>query len=321
MAETHGRVMAGGGENVKLTSVTAPRKLKFMSNAVVNINGKITGPEEAMVSVFDRGFLFGDGVYETGRAYQRCPLFLEEHLKRFRHSASRLSIPVPWSDEELKDRIFETARAFQKDDLYFRMIITRGLIDHVGLAVEAIGRPTLVVLAQDLPDLKKIHQEGVHLITSEVVRNAADAQDPNIKTSNYLNSLLALQSAVKQGGDDAVMCDRQGNVAEGTTFSVFGIDTSGCLITPSLDVGILDSITRRHVLKIARSFMPVDEGKYSLVDFQKCPEVFIASSVREVVAIREWDGHRYPVPGPKTKVLREKFKAEILEYTKSQPKF
>lgn len=290
--------------------------------AIVNVNGKISPPEQAVVSVFDRGFLFGDGVYETGRAYDRCPLFLEEHLQRLRRSAGRLYIELPWSDEELKGRLFETLRAFGKDNCYFRMIVTRGLVEKVGLDQDPTGEPTLVIFAQDLPDLKGLYQNGVNLMTSSIVRNAVDAQDPNIKTSNYLNSLLALKDAKRRGGQDAVMCDRQGNVTEGTTFSIFCVTQDGVLKTSSLEVGILDSITRRHVLSIAKAIgVKVEEGFFPLADFTGAPEAFIASSVREVIPVAKWDDTAFPVPGPVTARLHEAFGAEVKKFVAAHPGF
>lgn len=290
--------------------------------AIVNVNGRISPPEQAVVSVFDRGFLFGDGVYETGRAYHRCPLFLEEHLERLRRSAGRLYIELPWTDDFLKKRLFETLQAFGQDDCYFRVIVTRGLIEKVGLDQEPTGEPTLVVLAQSLPDVEGLYRTGVSLMTSSVVRNSSDAQDPNIKTSNYLNSLLALKDAKRRGGQDAVMCDRNGNVTEGTTFSIFCVTEDGVLRTSSLEVGILDSITRRHVLAIGQQLgIPVEEGFFPLKDFLGAPEAFIASSVREVIPVAKWDETEFPVPGPVTARLHDGFKAEVNRYLESHSKF
>jgi len=289
--------------------------------SMVYVNGTISPPESAKVSVFDRGFLFGDGVYETGKAYDRCPLFLEEHWTRLRRSAEKLFINVPWSDEELTRTLFETARAFGKGTLYFRTIITRGVIGYVGLELTSESKPSLVHVIQELHSLDQKRREGVRLATSKILRNSALAQDPNIKTSNYLNSLLALQDAREKGAEDAIMCDSQGRVTEGTTFSVFGVTTNGVLITPSLEVGILDSITRRHLLDIARESMKVEEGFFDLPTMQECTEVFIVSSVREMVPVRQWDERRYGTNGPVTIALHDKFRQVIKQYIQAHPKF
>jgi branched-chain amino acid aminotransferase len=289
--------------------------------AWVSVNGVISKAEEARVSPLDRGFLFGDAVYETGRSYDGVCLFLEEHFSRLRRSASKLAIPVPWSDEDLQEGLYKLARAAGERNLYFRFIVTRGPMDHVSLESFAVGKPTLVIVVQSLPDLEKLRREGIKVLTSKVIRNSPQAQDPNIKTSNYLNSLLALQDVRARGGEDAVLCDALGRVTEGTTFSIFGISANGRLITPSLQIGILDSITRRHILKAAADLMPVEEGFYPLKDFQECTEVFLVSSVREVVAISEWDGKKYPVPGPVTKQIYDRLKKDISSYLASHPRY
>ncbi|NBX92559.1 MAG: branched-chain amino acid aminotransferase [Proteobacteria bacterium] len=290
-------------------------------NALTNINGKILAPEHAKVSVFDRGFLFGDGVYETGRSYDRVFLFLKEHLTRLRSSASRLGIPVIWSDEEIVSRLSQTAGQFGKDNVYFRIIITRGEIKKVGLDVMA-GDPTLVILVQELsPGLPKLRTEGYSLLTSKVLRNSSLAQDPNIKSSNYLNSLLALKEATDRGAMDAVLLNANGQVTEGTTFSVFSVSLAGVLRTPDLKVGILDSITRRHVLKIAKEFMPVEEGIFDLREFLESKEVFLVSSVREICPVNQWDDRKFLAPGPITLRLQQAYREEIAKSISGQKSY
>ena len=291
-------------------------------NALVNINGQISSGEEAKISVFDRGFLFGDGVYETGKALDRCCLFLEEHLDRLKRSAGKLKIPVPLDDKALTEEIYRTARAFGRDNAYFRVILSRGVGSVLGLESFDNLKPTLVIIFQPLSEkLDDLRTRGIKLLTSTVVRNSAAAQDPNIKTSNYLNSLLALQDVRARGGEDAILCDNQGNVTEGTTFSIFGVTNEKKLITSSLEVGILDSITRRHVLELGRKFLEVEEGFIPLEKFQNCSEVFIASSVREVVPVREWDQKKYSVPSPITEKLKVEIKNEIKHYIEKHPKY
>lgn len=286
------------------------------------VNGKIGTPEEARVSVFDRGFLFGDGVYETGRSFGRSFLFLEEHLKRIRTSAKKLYIPVPWSDAEITQSLVDVAQKFGREDIYFRTVITRGAMGAIGIEVWDDAKPTLVHLLQTLNPEKiaKVQKEGMKVLTSTVVRNSAKAQDPNIKTSNYLNSLLALQDVKSRGADDAILCDASGVVTEGTTFSIFAVTAEGKLITPSLEVGILDSITRRHVMNVAGE-IPVEEGAYQLEAFQKSAEIFIASSIREIAPIREWDGKKYPPLGPVTAKLQARLKEDIQKYVKANPHY
>ncbi len=250
------------------------------------------------------------------------PPVLEEHLARLRRSAEKLLIKINWSDTEINLRLHATLKAFQKDNAYFRVIVTRGSSAKVGLDVPAESGSSLVIIVQDLPgNLAEKAKSGVRLITSKIVRNSAAAQDPNIKTSNYLNSLLALQDVRARGGEDAVLCDSFGNVTEGTTFSIFGVKTEGQLVTPSLEVGILDSITRRHVIALGGLKKKVEEGVFSREQFQNCPEIFIVSSVREIIPVAEWDGKKYPCPGPVTDALQQELKAEIRAYVAGHPRF
>jgi len=290
--------------------------------ALVSINGEILTQDKAMISVFDRGFLFGDGVYETGKSLDRCPLFLEEHLARLQRSASKLLIPVPWTQEVLKAYLFDLLKAFGKDNAYFRMYVTRGSIDTVGLDKFETARPNLVLFAQNLPEsMDAKRRVGLSLLTSKIIRNSIKAQDPDIKTSNYLNSLLALQDVKSRGADDGVLCDLDGNVTEGTTFSIFGITKQGTLITPSLEVGILNSITRKHIVQLAKKVMQVEEGIYPLAEFQNCIEVFIASSVREIFPVREWDGVKFNPDFKMSLSLLEKFQVEIEEYVRKSDRY
>lgn len=282
-------------------------------HALANIDGKILDPSEAKVSVFDRGFLFGDGVYETGRSYDRVFLFLKEHLNRLRKSAERLGIPVPWEDSYLEEQLRATAKAFGRDNVYFRMIVTRGEVTQVGLDVST-EKPTLVILLQDLSTgLSRLQSQGYHLLTSSIRRNSSQSQDPNIKSSNYLNSILALKDVKERGGMDAILLNADGKVTEGTTFSVFSVGTDGRLRTPALSVGILDGITRRHILKASEGIVPSEEGIYSLEEFQDAKEVFIASSVREICPVYQWDEKKYPAPGPITSKLHEAYRKVVEE--------
>jgi len=286
------------------------------------IDGKVVPASEAKVSVMDRGFLFGDGVYEAGRSYDRCFLYLEEHWQRLRFSASKLSLAVPWSDQKLTEGLFELARAYGKQDMCFRTIITRGIVESVGIHLMEGSSQTLVHIVQDVPAHFEVQRkEGVKVLTSKIVRNLVSAQDPNIKTSNYLNSLLASQDVQRRGAVDGILCDYNGKVTEGINFSIFGVTKDNVILTPSLDVGILDSITRRHVLELARREFKAEEGIYSLENFQSCREIFIVSSTREIVPVSQWDKKTYPIPGEITESLQKRLKQEIAQYLSTHPKF
>jgi len=276
-----------------------------------------------MIGVLDRGFLFGDAVYETGRSYDRKFLFWEDHFQRLMRSAATMGIECPYSEAWILGRLSELSGAFKQDNLYFRIILTRGVIDHVGLDVfSSETKPTVAMVVQSLGSKNdEKRKTGVSLMTSSVVRNSASAQDPNIKTSNYLNCLFALREVRARGGEDAVLCDAKGIVTEGTTFAVFGVRKDGVLITPSLETGILDSITRRHIIAIAEKIMPVEVGFFSVKEFLACDEVFMASSVRELMPVRLWDQRSYVVPGSVTSKLHELFGQQISRYLQNAVAF
>lgn len=309
------------GERDRLTLDSNAPTLPKMG-VLIYKDGRVLPPEQAMVSVMDRGFLFGDGVYEAGRSYRGCFLYLEEHWERFRRSASRLQIEVPYSDAELTEGLFAAAKAGGVPEVCFRTIITRGRIDTVSLGLTTAGSPTLVHVAYPLdPKLAEQRKKGFHVLTSKIRRNPADSQDPNIKTSNYLNSLLAYQDCAKRGGEDAILCDQDNNVTEGTNFSVFGVTKSGTVITPALSVGILDSITRRHVITLAKEKYKVEEGHFKLETFLDCAQTFAASSIREVFPIRQWDDRKFPVDGEITWDLQNRLVKEIQSYVETHPRF
>lgn len=292
--------------------------MRVMKKVLAYLDGVVVDAREAKVSVLDRGFLFGDGVYEAGRSYDGCFLYLEEHWERIRSSCQKMQIDLLWSDEEFTEGLFKVAKVYGDKNIYFRTIITRGANEIISLDLTKGPKPTLVHLIQPLPAHP---HEGISILTSKIMRNPKPAQDPNIKTTGYLNSLYAYQDIKARGAVEGIMCDANGKVTEGTNFSVFGVTADQKVITPSMDVGILDSITRRHVLAIAKKHFETEQGYYPIEVFHKCSEAFIVSSTREILPIATWDETKYPTPGPVTQKLHELFKTEIVDYVKSHPKF
>lgn len=289
---------------------------------LVNVHGKISRPEDARISPLDRGFLFGDGVYETGRSESRCCLYMEEHLERLHRSSARLGLKLPWKDEEVVSQIHATLKQFDKPEAYWRVLVTRGEVESVGIAPFETAGEKITIFVQNMPkDIETKRQTGISLLTSEIQRNSARAQDPDIKTCNYLNSVLALRDVKARGAEDAVLLDAKGNLTEGTTFAVFGVRRDGTLITPSLEVGILNSITRRHVLEFAKqSGIKTEEGFFPVDEFRGCPEVFIASSIREAVPVVAWDGKRFEL-GPVTRRIQEGLNGVARAYISSHKKY
>ncbi len=270
---------------------------------VVSIDGKILAPDQAAVSVFDHGFLFGDSVYEVVRTRRGVPVTLDEHLARLEGSARRIYLELPWSREALRSRIREANAAGANPESYFRIIVTRGT-GEISLLPDSCRTPCLIVIVKPLPvPAPSVSAEGLRVSLVSRPRNDRRALDPSAKTGNYLNNLLALVEARRAGGDDAILLNPAGDVAEATTSNVFLV-RGGRVSTPSLDCGILAGITRDLLVReLPRTGTSVEEGVYPGSALREADEVFLTSTVRGVAPVTRIDGA--PVgdgkPGPVTR--------------------
>lgn len=290
---------------------------KTMSQ-LINLNGRILTRAEASLSVFDRGFLYGDAVFETGRTYDGKLLFLEDHLKRLEKSAAGLQLSLPLSKDDFKKELEKTLRAFSKSPVSYRIIVTGGVQEELGLDVEG-EKPSWMILVQDLSEkLRKLQTEGYHLKTSKFVRDSSEAQNPQVKSNNYFNSIRALREVKAQGAMDAIFLNSKGMVTEGTNFNVFSVSEEGILRTPSLQTGILAGITRKYILELAKPLIKVEEGEWDLKSFTQAKEVFVASSLREICPVFQWDENRYQVIGPVTKKLQKAYQGKIKSLLESE---
>lgn len=254
-------------------------------SAKVYIGGAIVDAADARISVFDRGFLYGDSVYETMRVYEDVPFAFTAHLDRLYGSGRLVGFELPWPTEEIRRHVAETLAAAALGNAYLRIVATRGSgvmgLDP-GLAVE----PQLIVMALDLPDLPAAwYERGRTAWLVSVPRNLKRALDPQAKTGNYMNSVLAAGEARAHGADEAFMLDYQGRIAEGSSANVFAlIDGTWC--TPPIDVGILPGITRRTILSLCREQgIDVEERILWPDDIKAAREIFVSSSVREIMPI------------------------------------
>jgi len=256
-----------------------------------NVDGRIVPLAEATVPIMDRGFLFGDSVYEVLRTYDGVPFAWPEHLERLRASAAGLRLPVPIGDDELVRRIRTTlamARAGAAGELYVRVIVTRGLgaTPSIDLA-QATGPARCLVLVRPLPPLPAAPAE---LVIVDRLRIDRRALDPALKTGNYLNSVLALAEAKARGADDGIMLNAAGHVTEASTSNVFLV-AEGTVRTPSLATGILAGVTRAQVLDLCRDQgIPVCESDLTAADLRAADEMFLSSTLREVWPVRSLDG-------------------------------
>lgn len=257
---------------------------------LVVLDGRRCPPGEATVSVFDRGFLYGDSVFETLRTYDGAPFELDEHLRRLESSAARVYIPLPLTREQLRAEVLEAITDAGNAESYVRVIITRGE-GQLGLDPALADRPRRVILVQPLqrpPDEQ--YSNGIAAISyrTERVLDATSAQ--GAKIGNYLVSVLAMREARLAGAQEALIQDGQGRILEGASSNVFVVER-GRLITPGEDAGVLAGITRAHLLALAGELgLPVELRALELPALLAAEEVFISSSIRELLSVVRLDG-------------------------------
>ncbi len=286
----------------------------------VCLNGKIVPSKEAVVSVFDHGFLYGDGVYETLRVYDGVIFELEEHLQRLFRSAILIGLNIPLEINALKVSIYETLIANTLRNAYIRLTVSRGRGD-IGLDPDLCAEPTIVIIVQEFKEYPKaFYEKGISLIIAETRRNLKEALDPRIKSLNFLNNILAKIEAKKRGVYEALMLNIYGKLTEGTISNLFFYKDS-ILCTPSLDCGILDGITRGLVIDLAkRENLRVKEGKFRIEDLYSAEEVFLTNTTMEVMPVSKIDDQKYAV-GDIAKLLRKAYRQEVKAYvsnTKAQ---
>ncbi len=265
----------------------------------IYLNGSVTGPAEAKISIFDRGFLYGDSVYEVMRTSGGTLVDLERHLARLYKSAAALALGAP-DEGTLREAIAATLSSARNPESYVRLVITRGS-GEVGLDTALASEPTLLVIAKPLTlPSEEMYRDGVSVRLVNVQRTSAKAMDPAVKSGNYLNNIMALHEAKKAGDYEAIMCDRDGLLAEGSSSNVFFVEGQR-LLTPNLSVGLLAGITRQRVLEIAADLgVTVEQGRFGPERLRDAPEAFLTSSIRGVLPIAAVDGAtlRDGAPGP-----------------------
>lgn len=273
----------------------------------VSINGSITPPESAQVSVYDRGFLYGDGVFETLRTYRGAAFALEEHIERLAASARSIGIELPVSQRVLEREVTEVLRAAGNPESYVRVMVTRGQ-GPLGLDPDLATVPLRVILVEPLsPIAAAIYREGVAAVTARTER-AADAA-PGAKVTNYLASMLALHRAKASGAHEALLLDAEGFILEGTTSNFFLV-IDGELLTAPKGL-ILAGITRARVIALADPLgLRVRYGAIGRNDLASATEAFLTSSLREVVPVTRVDATPIgaATPGLVTRRLHRAFR-------------
>lgn len=280
----------------------------------VYINGSFVSEAEARISVFDHGFLYGDGVFEGIRAYNGRIFCIDEHIDRLYESAESIMIKISLSRKEMKDAIIETVRRNDLKDAYIRPVVSRGK-GALGLDPRVCAEPTIVIIVdaetrhpEDMR-AKPISRQGIKVITTAWRRNGPDILSPRIKSTNYLNNILAKLQANAVGAQDAIFLNEQGYVCELTGDNLFIIKNAR-VITPPLWFGVLDGITRREVLRVAaeQGFETAEEP-LTLHDLYTSGECFCTATRIEVLPIVWIDGRQIGdgMPGPITQKLREAY--------------
>lgn len=279
----------------------------------VYLNDKFVPQEEAVVSVFDHGFLYGDGVYETLRAYRGRVFQLAEHLARLERSASRIQLRLPVSLERLAGLVRESLSRNQLSDAYLRITVSRGA-GEIGLDPALCKSPTLVIIAKPFqPYPESIYTEGVSVIVARTRRNLPEALPPQVKSLNFLNNILAKMEATAAGAHEALMLNHRDELTEGTTSNVFAVQ-GGRLRTPSVECGLLEGITRGLVLQSASELgIPAEETRLTVADLMQAEECFLTNTTQEVLPVTRVDGRMIGDgrPGGVTRRLHASFRAGL----------
>lgn len=286
--------------------------------ASVNVNGRIYNEHDAVIPVFDHGFLYGEGVYETLRTYDRVPFLLDRHLRRLNNSAGMIALPVPFTNDEFERRIDETLHAAGGNwEAYIRVLFTRGVGD-LTYDPAACPTPSLVIIVKPLvlPPAAAF-EEGVTITLATVVRNDPKSLNPLIKSNNLLNNALAAQEGFRKNAFEALMCNHRGELVE-CAVSNFFIVRDGNVLTPPLTAGLLAGITREFLFEIGPEVgIPVRESVLREEDLHTADEAFISSTTREIVPVVRVDdvviGRGRP--GPIVQRLLETFRRKAREFT------
>ncbi len=279
----------------------------------VYISGNWVDREDAKISVFDHGLLYGDGVFEGMRSYSGKVFQLQEHLDRLWESARAIQLQIPGSKEEMATAVKETLRRNDLADAYVRLVVTRGS-GTLGLDPNRCCNPEVIIITDKIALYpQEYYEKGLELITAATIRNHPAALSPRIKSLNYLNNILAKMEGARAGCVEALMLNHKGEVAECTGDNIF-IVRRGSLLTPPIDAGILEGITRNVVLELARQqAIPVAEIAFTRHDIFIAQECFLTGSAAEVIPVVKLDDRMIGdgVPGPITLRLIKAFAALV----------
>lgn len=275
------------------------------------INDRLVPENRARVSVYDHGFLYGDGIYETLLARDGVIIKPYEHFARMKRSASLIRLRLPFSREGFGDILYRSLDGNGLCDAYLRVTVSRGQ-GPIGLDPALCPSPTVVVFARPLVQHSRhLYQRGVRLVVSSIRRNPREAINPEIKSLNSLNTILAKVEAVRKRAFEAVLLNMRGHVTEGTITNIF-LGREGMLITPSVESGLLNGITRMTVVRLARRLgVQVREMSVTPRQLYGAQEVFITNTTLGIMPVRQVDGIHYRL-GHLTRLMADEYEREVL---------
>ncbi|WML49972.1 branched-chain-amino-acid transaminase [Neobacillus sp. PS3-34] len=280
-----------------------------MSTQWIFLSGKFVKKEEAVVSVYDHGFLYGDGVFEGIRVYSGNVFKLEAHLKRLYESAQSIMLSIPYTKEELVQIIVDTVTKNELQSAYIRVVVSRGP-GNLGLDPASCSNPRVIVIAEPLAIYpKELYQRGIKIASVASRRNRPDVLSPQIKSLNYLNNILVKLEANQAGVQEALMLNDQGYVTEGSSDNIF-IVKNGSILTPPVYLGALEGITRNAIIEIAKEKgYELKETPFTRHDVYVADEVFLTGTAVEVIPVIEVDGRKINegIPGNITLHMLEEF--------------
>ncbi|WP_369900470.1 branched-chain-amino-acid transaminase [Bacillus manliponensis] len=285
-----------------------------MNEQWIFLNGEFVPKDEAKVSVYDHGYLYGDGVFEGIRVYSGNVFRLKEHLIRLYESAKSIMLEIPYTLEEVTQIVVETIRRNQLLHGYIRFVVSRG-VGNLGLDPHSCLKPNVVIIAEQLALFPaEYYEKGIPIITVATRRNRPDVLPPQVKSLNYLNNILVRIEAKLAGVQEALMLNEQGYVAEGSGDNVF-IIKGNKLITPPSSAGALEGITRNAIMEIGEKLgYDVREELFTRHDVYVADEVFLTGTAAEVIAVTNVDGRKIGTgkPGHHTNCLLEEFRKLVV---------
>jgi branched-chain amino acid aminotransferase len=290
---------------------------------MANVNGQITPLEDARISVLDRGFLYGDSVYEVFRTYSGVPMFCHEHFDRMENSARLIHMTILQSRDDMLEEMRRTARAAEAQpgqDIYVRWHVTRGT-GALDLVPTADLKSSFVIILKEVPSWKpEFYSRGMRLAVTSTRRNPIESMSPDIKSGNYLNNILGVSESIELGADDCLMLNPAGNVTEASNSNIFFV-IDGELVTPGAESGILRGITKAAIQRLsADAGFTVHEASIPAEDLKRVTECFVTSATREampVSGIRLENGKLLELPpggGPVTRKVAKAYRDYVGQY-------